>query len=202
MHNRGVVYIAIGEAAEREQKASLKSLRQYHPDWRVYTLGADKRNVVPTTDKELLRSLSRSLKVDLYDLSPFEQTLYLDADTRVRGSLQCGFNLLDQGWDLVIAPSSQQGEDWLWHVGEDERNETEKELGYRALQLQAGVFWFKKSWRLCQLFFAWQDEWSRYKGEDQGALLRAMARTPVKTYLLTHAFMETIIQHQFGACRK
>ena len=201
MADKGVVYIALGEAAKREQQASLKTLRQYHPDWKVYTLGADKRSVVPTTDKELLRSMSRSLKVDLVHLSPFEETLYLDADTRVRGSLQIGFDYLAAGSELVIAPSSQQGEGWLWHVGEEERKVTEEELGYRVLQLQAGVIWFRKCVGIEKLFEAWREEWSRYKGEDQGALLRAMKRAPVKIWLLSHDFIETIIQHQFGACR-
>jgi hypothetical protein len=208
MADKGVVYIALGEAAVSEQQASLKTLRQYHPDWKVYTFGSEMRigqksDFIPTAgQKEILRSMSRGLKVDLYNLSPFDETLYLDADTRVRGSLQCGFDYLEAGCELVIAPSSQQGEDWLWHVSEEERNQTEAEIGYKPLQLQAGVMWFRKCVSIEKLFTAWREEWSRYKGEDQGALLRAMKRAPVKIWLLSHEYVETIIQHQFGACRK
>jgi len=65
--------------------------------------------------------VGRWAKVNLDAISPWDQTLFLDADTRVYDKLDIGFKLLDLGWDLVIVPSIPQGGDLLGHCSEAER---------------------------------------------------------------------------------
>ena len=72
-------------------------------------------------------------KVDLERLSPFRHTLYIDADTRIHGSVAAGFRFLGEGYDIAIAPSTVQGGDILWHVSDEERTATITESGYQPL---------------------------------------------------------------------
>ena len=98
---------------------------------------------------------ARLAKTRLYGMSPYDQTLYIDADTRVRSSLEAGFDALDDGWDFVVVPSSQQGEVILWHSLDEEREATLSETNPFPLQLQGGVFWFKRNDRTEAFFWEW-----------------------------------------------
>ena len=145
---------------------------------------------------------ARRAKVSLLDWTPYRDTLYLDADTRVRGDVSAGFAMLDDGWDLVMAPSDHQGPEWLWHVSEKERAETEQRYLFRPVQLQAGVFFVRDTARTRALFGAWRAEWTAHQGEDQAALLRALLRCPVRLWLLGRPWNGgALIGHLFGRCR-
>ncbi len=144
----------------------------------------------------------RWAKVNLDRLSPYDLTLYIDADTRVRQDVSAAFELLADGWDVVVAHSAQQGDGWLWHVGEAERNVTAREIGLGGVQLQAGMIGFRKSDAVTRLFSAWRDEWERWQGQDQAALLRALYREPVRVWLLGRPWNGgAVIEHRFGAVR-
>ena len=195
MSNEGVVYVAIGEAAERACSIS--------------RAGLDGRNDYPVT---VIRKTapglsdtqsSRAAKTALYDLSIYEHTCYLDADTLPLASIRAGFEILADGWELVITASPNQGRDSLWHVAEPERTATLDGLGYPALQLQAGVFWFRRSAAVARLFKAWRAEWERWRGQDQAALLRALALAPVKVWILGRDWNGgAVIAHRWGAIRR
>ena len=95
--DEGIIYVAYGAAAQREMATSLFSLRQHH-DYPVHVVEGEaaKGQGIP---------ISRAAKLHLDQVTPFRHTLYLDADTRIRGDLSTGFKMLADGWDLVIAPS-------------------------------------------------------------------------------------------------
>ena len=196
------VYVAYGDAARREARLSIKSLRQHN-----------KGNVTVISDKRLgigkfhkadagPGTPGRWAKVNL-DTLGFDQVCYLDADTRVHGSLQGGFDFLNTGWDIVMTLSTQQGDGLLHHVSEAEREVTLSELGTSdVVQLQGGVFWFRRNERTLALFEAWREEWLRWKGQDQGALLRALNRAPVRLWLLGRPFNGgAVVGHRFGMAR-
>jgi hypothetical protein len=194
--DKGVCYVTYGEAAEHEYRASLDSLKEWHPE--LLPAAVRTERLPGHSDTQA----ARWAKVNLDQWSPYERTLYLDSDTRVFGSLSVGFELLSDGFDFVITPSAAQGDDLLWHVSEDERAVTLEETGL-PLQLQAGVFWFAKNERTRQLFECWQSEWLRWSGEDQGALLRALYRCPVRVALLGRPFNGgAVVSHQCGRCRR
>ena len=198
--------IAFGDAARREAGYALESLRQVHPELPVLVLG----------DREVKRSFtmefklddmtnvqrSRFIKTNLVALSPYKQTLYLDADCRILRSVMAGFKALDDGWDVVITPSSNQGADLFWHVGDEERGRTQVEVAHQPVQLQGGVCWFRKSQRVRDLFAAWRDEWERWRDQDQAALVRALHRSPARVWLFGRAFNGgAVVAHQFGRAR-
>ena len=195
MPSNGVAYVVYGEKTQREAETSLKRLRANMPD--VKTIVIHDR-VDGLTDAQA----SRFAKVNLDKLTPFDHTLYLDADTRPQADLSSGFEMLADGWELVIAPSNNQGQDCLWHVGKEEREITLKELGRMPLQLQAGIFFFQKTPNIRRLFELWREEWKRYYDQDQAAFLRALARQPVKIWLLGRPWNGgALVQHLYGRCR-
>jgi hypothetical protein len=200
---RGVLYVAYGPAAIYEAERSILSLKRYHPAWPVLVVG-EKRlqgakfiKVPDDNDK----APGRWAKVRLDQFSPFDDTLFLDADTRVYGKLDIGFDLLAAGWELVMIASGPQAEEALGHLCQKERYETLTET-VDPLQLNTGVMWFRKCERVGRLFDEWRRQWERYKDKDQGALLRALEVRPVKLFLLGRPFNGgAVVAHRFGACR-
>jgi len=194
---KGVYYIGIGEKAALEMNRSIETLKASNPgiEWAYRLL----RSFMELTEKQE----SRLAKTKLYYLSPYEKTIYLDADTRVYHSLDPIFDILDDGWDIVITPSENQGDDLLWHLKPDERQETVFDVGCNPLQLQAGVFGFNRSGKVKRFFDLWQYEWLRYKDEDQGAFLRALYRNPLRVWLMGRPWNGgAVIAHKFGNCRR
>ena len=147
---------------------------------------------------------ARWAKVTLPEWTPYDWTLYLDADTRLFAEIGAVFEMLADGWELVICPSSHQADDLLWHVCDDERAVTLAEFGCPdVLQLQGGMFTFRQCEPVCAFFAAWRDEWRRWTGEDQAALLRAFRRAPVRLHLLGPPFNGgAVVSHRWGAVRE
>jgi len=199
LSERGILYIAYGKDACREVASSIQSLRDWHRDLPVAVIGEaiEGAQHIPFARRD---RIGRWAKVNLDLLSRWGQTLYLDADTRIRQPITAGFQMLADGWDLVMTPSRNQGTDWLWHVGEEERRETILSVGIRAVQLQAGMMFFRQCEAVKHMFAGWRAEWERYQGQDQGALLRAIYQAPLKVWLLGRPWNGgAIVEHRFGA---
>jgi len=190
----GVIYVAYGPPACREALASIVSLKGQYP---VTVVG----EVYRAIHFDDLNSRGRWAKLNLDSLTPYDNTLYMDADTRVRGDLSAGFDLLHDGWDLAIAASGNQGERAFWHVDLDERAATFAEVG-EAVQLQAGVFFFARNARVLNFFAVWRSEFKRWGFNDQAALVRALWRAPLKVWLLGRDFNGgAIVEHRWGVAR-
>lgn len=207
VEDEGAIYVACGNKAVAEAERSITSLRK-HSNLRVAAIASQTLScdvVVPLppypgTDEQR----AKWAKVHLYDLSPFEHTLYLDADTRIYGDLSVGLKALEVGWELVIVPSPQQvGSTTLWHLTQVEKEVTLGELGIGCpVMLNTGVLFFRRSERLSQLFTEWKRQWLRFKDKDQGALLRALDRVPVSIWLLGRPFNGgEVVEHLFGRAR-
>jgi hypothetical protein len=149
----------------------------------------------------------RWAKLNIDTLSPYAQTLYMDADTRVMSAdIVNGFNVLDCGYDMALAPSENQAGEFLSHSTEDDKNGTRAALiNPDPLQLQAGVFFVTFNDATRALWTQWRREWqSAGGGQDQGALLRAMDKAPVKLWLLSFDWNSrhgSIVEHHFGEAR-
>jgi hypothetical protein len=118
----------------------------------------------------------------LYNYTPFENTLYLDADTEAKGSIESGFALLETA-DILIADDgrkmeglfrhSKPGPTWDWI--RKERDFTHDFIGKASNnQINTGAIFFKKS-RQAHVFFAnWYKEWLRFgKWDEQFSFMRA-----------------------------
>ncbi|HLE80603.1 MAG TPA: hypothetical protein VJA25_04855 [Dehalococcoidia bacterium] len=216
---RGVCYVAYGQSAIREAGLSLSTLRGHNAlpasvigdapisgaAWLNPSNPGKPMPLAPgdaegTRFAESPMRQSRWAKLNLDSWSPYDPTLYVDADTRVRGDLSFLFEAVEDGWDMVIAPSQRQGGDMLGHLGAEEREATQAVM---PLALQAGVFCFRKSPEVLALFESWRQEWGKRKREDMGALLRALALNPVTIWLVSNDFNGgSVVEHRFGTVRR
>jgi len=196
---KGVVTVALGMNAQEEAKKSITSLLKHNrfPTKILKEFGSEGATVAQ-------QAHWAKVNVDLW--SPFDPTLMLDADTRVKGDLSLGFKILKQGWELVIVPSVPLREGQiLWNLSGEERQITLQELGtWRHVMLNSGVVFFRKTEQVHHFFEAWREEWLRFKGPDQGAMLRALRRRPVSIWLLGYPFNSlggSVVDHLFGRAK-
>ncbi len=196
----GVIYVAYGQAARREAAASIRSLRE-HCTLPVAVVGERVKGADCHLAFDEPGPGARWAKLNLDRLSPFTRAAYVDADTRFGGDLGAGFEILADGWDLVITASGRQGYDVMGHMAEAERALTLSDLGNcEPLQLQAGLFFFNRE-TTGDLFAAWRGEWRRFREQDQGALLRALNRCPARVWMLGGVWNRPggeVVDHLFG----
>lgn len=201
----GVCQVVYGEAARKAQLASAASLFGKLP---IAVAGHKSAHFHPPHHPQDVywndAQRARWAKVTLPRWTPFCFTCYLDADTRVFGDLTAGFDLLEQGADLVIAIGEHQGDELWWHVGDKERRETLDSLPYTPVGLQGGLLFFYNGPLARTFFDCWKTEWLRYQGEDQAALIRALHRCPLRLALLGYPWNAgngAVVSHYYGTAR-
>ncbi|MGA6938415.1 MAG: hypothetical protein WB041_23965 [Pseudolabrys sp.] len=88
MSERGVLYMVWGhdDKTEGALQRSIQSLKEIHPELPV--------EVCRLKSEDPIKGLLQ--KVRMFDLSPFRQTLFLDADTVVLGRLDFGFTKAEE----------------------------------------------------------------------------------------------------------
>ena len=184
----GVLYIAYGEKAIENVEKSIETVRE-----RL----SEKKKALPIaviTDAEeikgadmLIRHVdmdlgARNIKTRIYSLSPFEKTLFLDADTEVLADPQHGFDLLDCV-DMVIGQDGIQvfNQNQHPHMVHEEMIATKKETGGGEFSYyNTGVMFFRRNERMRILMQIWHAEWTRWMRQDQPAMFRAMLSNPVR----------------------
>jgi hypothetical protein len=206
MTTRGICYIAIGDKAQAEADRSAASLRDVGIDLPMTVCTSATAKCLETgcgakSDDPV--SLSRWCKVNLDLWTPYDQTLYLDADTHAYSSdLLKGFAILSNGWDICITLSANQSREWLWHTTPADRLQTANAVGFHGVQWQCGVFWFAKNGYTAHLFDWWRDEWLEHAGQDQGAFMRALRWCPLRLWVLGQSFNGgSVLAHYFGRLR-
>lgn len=189
--DEGVIYIAYGDKAVKQAERFVRATK----DWPVAVV-SDRE--VPGAQTIIFEGdfwgtslegmyagrrifLPGLVKPHLYELSPFEKTLYLDLDTQVIHSPQPLFDLLDK-WEFAIAMGSAWG-GLLRDTGfsKAELAKTVELWGTGLLlYLNSGVL----AWRKCdackKLFEQWGAEYGGFGGwDEQLPLLRALYKIPV-----------------------
>ena len=200
----GVCYVAFGARARIEAAASINTLRKHNgfPVSVICSRPFDSKGVNTIIMPDAGPG-ARWAKLNVDILAPYDRIIYLDADTRIHADLMPAVKMLDF-YDLVLAPSANQGAAMFQHIEERERRLTLDETANpMPLQFQAGVLMFNRV--ACNdLFAAWRAEWERFRDKDQAAFVRAFHRHPVKTWLLGldwNSEKGSIIEHQFGKAR-
>lgn len=210
MTTRGVLYIAFGERAQEQVQVSLRSLGKVAPG--LETLVVSDKEVFGS--KTLIRpdqdAGARAYKTSIYDLSPFDQTLFLDADTEVRASPGAGFTLLGYV-DIVLGQDvTRVFENNRWpSLLPAEVKTTKAELGTgHHMYFNSGVIFFNRNERVERMMGAWADEWNRYGRQDQMALLRAIHKYPVRIAAMRspwnthHSGEAQFVYHRHRAARR
>ena len=203
MARTSLVTVAFGHAARESASRLLSSAVKWLPDTPRFVIGDEK-----LPGAQLLRCDdpgwgARRAKLAMLDLVPeeFGRVLYFDADTEIISDIAPALAILDDGWDVLIAPSQNQDHDVFCHVQKDERLETLQSIPF-PLQLQAGVMFIARNVRTRALFDTWQREQARFGRHDQAALIRALQSSPVRIWILSEDFNHgAIVEHHFGEAR-
>lgn len=200
----GAFYVAMGDAARYEARLSIETLLKQHPDWCVKIVSDQPFAGFDCTPAFDIDRGGRRAKVRMFDYIPatWDYAVYLDADTRVRGPLTAGIDVLSDGWEMALAFSKHQNESVMHHVSETERETTCNEIGYTPLQMQAGVIFARRCDPVRTFYRTWEIEWQRWEDQDQAAFLRALHRIPLKVWTLGRAWNGgAVIEHLFGRVR-
>lgn len=208
MKTRGVVYVAYGRPARDQCAIALRCLHRVHPSWPVAVISDEpmpRGGGIPATTWIQCDDVdpgARWAKLNMDLLSPWDWTVYWDADTRARYPMGAGWKFLEAGWEMCICPTAAQHQDLFRHIvrlspevgglpveGEREKETSITEIGGQPiLALQGGAIWFRKTEAVHRFFEAWREEWKRWRNQDQAALMRALRRSPVKLWLLDRAW--------------
>lgn len=142
--SRGVLYLIWGDSQEQVLKRSIASLQHFHPE--------SPHRVVYMTDGSNLLAKSR-----MFELSPFDETLFLDADTVVLGNLEYGF-IKAQEHGMALTHSACP-----WNRRYPKIDQHPDEVEYSS-----GVVFFDKSrpW-VDDIFKAWNKNNSKYDSSTQ-----------------------------------
>ncbi len=193
-HTIGIVYMAFGKKAALGVEKSVMSLRRLGLNIPVTVVGDSLARGCDfkewTGDSPFDASQRRNfqfragrVKPFLYDYSPYDWTLYIDADTEFMRDITPGFKELETA-DVAIAeeknPISKLYNKTLagWEVNIQERDFTLEFLGADQKFLNSGVIFFRKSPAAKSLFRSWGAEWPRFaQWDEQLALTRAIHAT-------------------------
>jgi len=188
--NIGAMFVAYGQKAIQCFYDCADSLRVHHPDMPIVVIGDQSINFPncmclqePSTDIG-----ARSIKTQIWRYVPdgWTYALYMDVDTLVLKPLDRFLQPLLDGWELVMVRDELADVvDRCRLKNNEEKQHIKNAFGTGELtQFAGGLF----SWRICptvQRFFeTWHAEWGRFSFRDQGALVRALALTPVKLWPL------------------
>lgn len=100
---------------------------------------------------------SRRIKTQIGSFSPFDKTLFLDADTEIREDVS-GLFLSNE---LCLAPSLNQN--------------LEEDGGGCPIRYNTGVILFNSSHKL--VLNEWHEEWKKSLARDEFAFMRAISKT-------------------------
>ncbi len=224
----GIVYMAWGDKAMKAIKKSLASLRFIGYSYPVAIIGDFKQdenwtngdgcnivcntNPFDTSKERNFQFRAGRVKPQVCNLSPFDYTLYIDADTKFIQPIQAGFEMLSN-YDLIVTEEKLTLYDLYnkklagWELNLLERDETIKELGDGNQKfINSGVMFFKRNKKTLKLFADWYRQWMRYQEwDEQLALMRAINENKsVKINRLgvewnsPHVTDQSIIFHNYG----
>ncbi|MEJ7605172.1 MAG: glycosyltransferase [Bryobacteraceae bacterium] len=168
----GIVIVANGIADEARAEFLRSTLSQ------VGYMG----DIQVISDPDQTGFASRVYKTNLWELTPFRDTLFLDTDILALRAFSELWQLLDQH-PLWMAPDMHDKvlgaiQDRSSLCSEDERTETLAYCGGDQSYFNTGVILFRRNDDARRFFEAWRAEWLKYQRVDQFSAARVQ-RTAV-----------------------
>ena len=175
---RGVVYVACGEPFVEAASASARSVREHSPSLAIHLYADRVDRADPLFDGVTrIEKPHRRSKVDCLVDTPFQRTLYLDADTSVVDDISEMFEILDR-FDLAIAHAHRRNHP-------DTRTTWNLELPASFPQLNGGVLLFRRNERVLDLLGAWRDAYHEAGfAKDQVTLRELIWNSDVRVHIL------------------
>ncbi len=147
---QGILYIVHGDRYIKEAAYSVKTVKATHPDMHV-TLFTDKDpGIYYFDDVKIINVTGPRMKIEHMYNSPYDNTLFLDSDTGIIGSLSGVFDLMTR-FDIAAA---------LDHMRKDEKKarvyKDYADIPGSFSEFNSGVVLFKKSSATKHFFEIWQ----------------------------------------------
>lgn len=159
--NRGVIYIAIGKKYVEEAIHSCLTLKKNNNiNATIFTNRIVQNDIFD--DVVLIESIEHpwKLKVKALLLTPYDETLFLDTDTEIRGNIENPFDLLEK-FDFVLAPVRDYKEGKLEGFTKILQNRSD------IPRLNTGVIYFKKSHISFRFLEIWYERVGKISGTPQ-----------------------------------
>lgn len=188
----GVYYVAYGDPARACARRAIRSWKQHMPTVPValvsdHPLGAGEDVFIPLEDGDIG---GRKAKLRIDELAPaaWQYVLYLDADTEIVADVSFLFEVLADGWEMLICTNPAKYKLCTEMKRPDNHAEVEETWAVMGsdemLQLNGGVFGLRRNERTREFMRRWYHEWDRYAGRDQPPLHRALYTSPLRVYVL------------------
>jgi hypothetical protein len=185
--NRGAIYCAIGSASYLEAALiTAIAFRKLNPgipatlicDRALSRSMLSRYGITPIVIEieSIERFASRGIKTRLGHISPYDETLYLDADILPLKPVAEIWDYLNQA-DLALVIDRTPTIGQCNHIAVEEKHYTLGLLNPNTLQYNGGLLLWRKSQKADAFFSAWHTEWQRFQRHDQLALVRAVAKT-------------------------
>jgi len=216
---RGVIYMTWGEAAMADADKSMTSLWKHSPGMPVFVVGDREAEahyqgkagvtfhyvaIDPFKNASSQGFLAGRIKPLLAKLSPFDQSLYVDADSEFSTSPEPAFAFLER-WDFLVAETETRSlKDSIAGIAESKW--TANWLGTpHLLYHNSGMLFWRRNAATDRLFDLWSEEWQRFSGwDEQVPLLRALLRsdalylTVPYTWNCREGKKAVLLHHRFG----
>ncbi len=189
MKSRGVIYIATTKKAYLEAALiSALALRQHEPEIPI-TLICDQPllKLLPLDEYKISSRLlesnshnfsSRDIKTRLNAFSPYQETLFLDADIIPLGPISGLWDYIAKG-DMAMVLDRLPRVSLCDHVSQAEKSYTLEQLPGNTSQYNSGLMLWRNTPAIQSLFSQWHQEWRLFEKQDQLALVRAIHKTQV-----------------------
>ena len=188
---RGIYVVAFGGPARKCASRLLESIKEHMPDIPVCLCGAEPLGLedvfVQQEDSDIG---GRRAKLRAYELSPaeWESVLYLDADTLVTAPVYRFFEWIEDGWEFIICKDPHLMDTMFSYRRRNNAAEMRKVRRavktLHTIQLNGGVWAFRRCERVERFFKRWREEWEVFAQRDQGPLLMALYADPPRTLVL------------------
>jgi hypothetical protein len=191
--SKGILYLCTGRHQDLLNN-SISSLVSTNPALPFHVL-SDRALTVPFSwVPPLTGKASRYLKTQLFNLSPYDLTLFLDADTFVaeKLSLEEMLGEADLAMALDATPTVAKGGAAFLNYPDfttrEEVSETIDKCGPDFPFYNSGVMLWRKSDKTREFFECWNSEWGRYCLADQLALARTLCVSSLSVRPLSDQF--------------
>tara|TARA_R110002020_G_scaffold441502_5_gene652383 strand:+ start:60 stop:806 length:747 start_codon:yes stop_codon:yes gene_type:complete len=154
--NRGILYIAFGDNFLKEMVYSAESVKKHNPNLHI-TAFVDKKVQSEFIDEvELIDVAHLRPKIDYIEMTPYDQTLFLDTDTIIDYNIEDMFELLNN-FDIAAGHDlARKRKKYSNTIPEYE------EIPYIFSEVNTGVLVFQKNERVKKLLRTWRETFYRY----------------------------------------
>jgi hypothetical protein len=149
--------------------------------------GISLRLVQPNLPAAAKNFSSRWIKTNLASLSPYRDSLYVDADMLTMQPLGPLWQSLEQD-PIGLVPDRLPLVSLCDHIDPQEKACTLEAVGGDAQQFNSGLILWRAGGLTATLFQHWHQQWRRFARQDQLALVRAIASTGIQVAVLPSSY--------------